>query len=248
MKVLIDGRICEAEYGEYILAVAKRNGIDIPTLCHHEALTELGTCRLCIVELVKAEKTKIVASCIYPITHELEIRTDSSRIFRIRKIIMKLLLSRAPENAYLNSLALQYGLQPTRLLKPSDQEENCILCGLCVKACEELGANAISTVCRGTEKKVSTTYDEPSPACVGCGSCATVCPTRAIVMEDKDGTRTIWGKTFSMLKCKNCGEYFAPNEYIEFVGKRLGQKLEGEYCSSCRKAIQGTKYRDIYGI
>ncbi|HYF81431.1 MAG TPA: 2Fe-2S iron-sulfur cluster-binding protein [Clostridia bacterium] len=121
MKVLIDGRTCEAEYGEYILAVAKRNGIDIPTLCHSDALDGLGTCRLCVVELVEAEKTKIVASCIYPITRELEIRTDSSRIFRIRKTIMKLLLSRAPENEHLNSLALQYGLQPVRLLGLTDK-------------------------------------------------------------------------------------------------------------------------------
>ncbi len=248
MKVMIDGRTCDAEYGEYILAVAKRNGFDIPTLCHSDALTGLGTCRLCVVEIMEDQKTKVVASCIYPITRELEIKTDSSRIFRIRKTIMKLMLSRAPENACLNSLARQYGLQTSKLPDLPDKAEDCILCGLCVKACEEMGTNAISTVGRGTGKKVSTPYDEPSAACVGCGSCAAVCPTGAIGMEDKNGIRTIWDKAFKMLRCEKCGHYFVPKEYFEFMEKKLGQKLDCRYCSSCRKAIYGLKYKDIFGI
>lgn len=248
MKVVIDDKTCEAEYGEYILAVAKRNGIDIPTLCHSDALPGLGSCRLCIVELVEAQKTKVVASCIYPITRELEIRTDSYKIIRMRKTIMKLLLSRDPENEYLNRIARQYGLQPLKLPKLSGKAEACILCGLCVKACEEMGANAISTAGRGTSKKISTPYDEPSAVCVGCGSCAAVCPTEAIEIEDKNGTRTIWGRTFELVKCERCGQYFAPKVYIEFMERKLGEKLEGDYCSSCRKAINAGKFRDIYRV
>lgn len=246
MKVIIDGITCEAEYGENILAVARRNRIDIPTLCHNDALCGLGTCRLCAVELVEGEKARIVASCIYPITREIEIKTDSCRVYRIRKTIMRLLLSRAPENEYLNSVALRYGLQPGSLLQFHDKKSDCILCGLCVKACEEIGANAISTVGRGTGKKVSTPFDEPSDACVGCGSCVGVCPTGAIKLEDRDGTRKIWGKTFELLKCKRCGKYYAPREYIEFMEKKLGQKTVSEYCSSCKKAINAERFKDIY--
>lgn len=247
MKVVIDGITCETECGEYILDVAKRNGIDIPSLCHNDALKGLGTCRLCVVELAGKEKSRMVASCIYPITGELNIRTNSPRVIRIRKTIMKLLLSRAPGNEHLNNLALRYGLQPESLLKPHEKDEKCILCGLCVRACEELGANAISTVLRGTGKKVSTPYDEPSPVCVGCGSCAEVCPTGAVEMEDRDGIRSIWGKAFELLKCERCGRCFAPVEYIKFMEKKLGQKLIDICCSSCRKAISAEKLRDIYG-
>jgi len=246
MRIIIDGRNCEAEPGEYILAVAKRNGIDIPTLCSSDALPGIGSCRICVVELIERNKTRVVASCIYPITHEAEVITNSQRIIGIRKTIMKLLLSRAPENEHLSNFAKRYGLWPSELLNA--QEEECILCGLCTRACEELGANAISTVGRGTDKKVSTPYDEPSAVCIGCGSCAAVCATKVIKAEEVNGTRKIWGKTFELLRCKRCGEHYAPREYIDFMEKKLGEKSEGDYCSSCRKVMQAEKFRDIYRI
>lgn len=248
MKVVIDDRTCEAEYGESILTVARRNEIDIPTLCHSDALAGMGSCRLCIVELLEAEKTKVVASCIYPITRELVIRTDSYRVIRIRKSIMKLLLSRTPENKYLSSIAKKYGLTTSRTPLLHSKSEDCILCGLCVRACEEVGANAISTVGRGTEKKVSTPYDEPSAVCIGCGSCTAVCPTGAIKLEENEGKRIIWGKSFELEKCRGCGQYYEPVEYIEFVKKKLGEGHEENYCSRCRKAMYGSKFRDIFRI
>jgi len=248
MKIVIDGKTCEAEHGEYILAVAKRNGIDIPTLCNSDALPGLGSCRLCVVELIERNRAKVVASCIYPITREVEVRTGSDRIVRIRKSIIKLLLSRAPENKYLNSICEQYGLKPSKPLELPQKVDNCVLCGLCAKACEEFGANAISTVSRGTSKKISTPYDEPSTVCVGCGSCAAVCPTGAIGIDEKNGIRTIWGKTFELVKCERCGQYFQPKEYIEFLEKKLGQNFEKMYCSACRKAINAEQFRDIYGL
>jgi len=67
-------------------------------------------------------------------------------------------------------------------------------------------------------------------------------------MEDCNGTRTIWGKTFELLSCERCGKNYATKEYIEFMEKKLGEKLEGQYCGNCRKAINAERFRDIYGI
>ena len=80
-----------------------------------------------------------------------------------------------------------------------NSKENCILCGLCVKACEAMGTNAISFVDRGTTKKVSTPYDDASKDCIGCGACADVCPTGNISLTDKDGERNIWNKKFNLV-------------------------------------------------
>jgi NADH dehydrogenase/NADH:ubiquinone oxidoreductase subunit G len=237
VRIIINGIACEVEYGEYILSIARRNGIDIPTLCNSDALAGSGSCRLCVVELIERNRSKVVASCIYPITREVEIRTDTPKIIGIRKTIMKLLLSRAPENQYLNAVSEKYGLMPSKMPELPAKIDNCILCGLCAKACEELGSDAISTVGRGTGKKVSTPYEEPS-----------VCPTGAIEMEEKQGIRKIWGKTFELLRCKRCGQYYAPKEYIDFVMKKTGGKLEGQYCSICRKGINAEKFRDIFGL
>lgn len=248
MKVIIDGITCEAEQGEYILAVAKRNGVEIPTLCNSEALPEMGTCRLCVVELLERNRSKVVASCIYPLTREVEIRTNTPRIQGIRKTIVKLLLSRAPENEQLNKLAERYSLLSDTIPELGEKVEDCILCGLCAKACEELGSNAIATVGRGIGKKVSTPYNEPSAVCIGCGSCAEVCPTGAIKLEEQQGIRRIWGKGFELLSCDRCGKPYASKEYIEYVEKVSGEKLEGHYCSSCRKSITGERFRDIYGL
>lgn len=248
MKVVIDGIACEAEYGEYILQVAKRNGIEIPTLCHSDGLPGLGSCRLCMVEVREGKKSGVVASCIYPITGEIEVTTDSERIAGMRRTITGLLLARVPENEYLKGLAAKYGAYPIRTMPALQAKDDCILCGLCVKACEAMGKSAISTVGRGIEKKVSTPYDEPSNDCIGCGSCAAACPTGAVKLEQHDGIRTIWGKNFELVKCRRCGSYYEPKEFIDYIRNRLGKSEDEEYCSTCRRIIEGEKFKDIYGI
>jgi NADH dehydrogenase/NADH:ubiquinone oxidoreductase subunit G len=176
MNIIIDGIACEALHGEYILQVARRNGIKIPALCHHDALSGIGSCRLCVVEVIEEGKSKIVASCLYPITRELEVRTHSEKLTGIRRTIMKLLLERTSFNEQLRNFAEKYDIYSTgedRLIQGKDE---CMLCGLCVKACEKLGNSAISTVGRGVGKKVAPPYEEPPGDCIGCGSCASVCP------------------------------------------------------------------------
>lgn len=245
MNIIIDGVKCEVKTGEYILDAAERNGIHIPALCHNEALPGQGVCRLCIVEVVEGKRRKIVTSCIFPIQREIEVVTNSERVRAIRKTIIMLLSARIPGSQYLNKLKEEYGVEDAKRFKP-DMKEECILCGLCVRACEEMGSCAISTVNRGITKKVSTPYDEPSSVCIGCGACAYVCPTGAIKVEEVSGKRFIWNKEFELLKCSACGEYFTTPEQAEYVRKKLGTDKVELLCPKCKKVETAEKLRDIY--
>ncbi|HBC98093.1 MAG TPA: NADH-quinone oxidoreductase subunit E/F [Clostridium sp.] len=248
MKITIDGKICEAQPGEFILEVARRNNIYIPTLCHNDALPGLASCRLCIVEVIDRGRSKIVTSCIFPISREVEVVTDSYKIRRMRKNIVMLLQARCPANKEVAELAKVFEVEQKRIKRfKLNTEENCILCGLCVKACGKLGAGAISTVNRGIYKNVSTPYDEPSPECIGCASCANVCPTNAIKVVDWNGQREIWGKKFKMVKCDLCGKYFATEDHVKYAYKRLNMAPpEKLLCNTCKKKIAAKDIKDIF--
>lgn len=256
VKVTINGKGYEAEKGESVLQLCRRNGIHIPTLCHSDALQGLGSCRLCIVEVIQNNWSKIVTSCVYPITREIEILTDSDKIKRLRSIIIKLLYERTPHSEEINKLREEYGISKIRYEVENvvGSEEKCMLCGLCVKACDKLGTGAISTVNRGIDKKVSTPYDEASADCIGCGSCAHVCPTNAIEFVEKDGERKIWGKTFKLIKCSICGEYFATQEEYKYASDKLSSVDDldifsnsgSSVCEKCRKKVNADKIKDIY--
>jgi formate hydrogenlyase subunit 6/NADH:ubiquinone oxidoreductase subunit I len=177
-----------------------------------------------------------------------EVITNSYNIRRMRKNIVMLLQARCPENKEVAELARAFEVEQKRVKRfKLDEKENCILCGLCVKACNELGTGAISTVNRGINKKISTPYEEPSDKCIGCASCANVCPTNAIKVVDWDGQREIWGKKFNMVKCDLCGEYFATEEHIDYAYKRLGiDKPEKIICSTCKKKIAAKDIKDVF--
>lgn len=247
MEIIIDGKKCVAKNGEYILNIARRNGIHIPTLCHSDALPGQATCRLCIVEVIENGRNKVVTSCIFPVTGEMEVVTNSEKIQRMRKTIIRLLSARAPKNEYIKKLREEYGLSAEARFS-GDDKENCILCGLCVRACDEMGISAISTVNRGIGKKVSTPFDEASDVCIGCGACAFVCPTGAIKILDKDGIRHLWNKDFELVKCQKCGEYFTTQEHIEYMKKKFGEDKCYSFCEKCRKKAAGEKMAESYRI
>ncbi len=177
----INGKEVQGEEGQYILDVAKKSGIEIPTLCHHEALEPAGMCRLCTVELFDGRRTKFVTACNYPIWEGMEVFTDSESVVQGRKLIVELLLARCPDVPVLKDLAGKYGIEEPRFAKEGD---DCILCGLCVRICEKMGNNAISLTGRGVEMKVDTPFHVQTEFCMGCGSCASVCPTGHIKLED----------------------------------------------------------------
>jgi len=160
-----------------ILEAAQRAGIPIPTLCSHPLIRPYGACRLCVVELIAGGGSKMVSSCTYPAEEGLEVSTDSPSVISVRRMLIELLLARAPRAGIVRRLAREYGIDGTRLKIP-DEGELCILCGLCARVCEEvIGASAINFVKRGTQREVTFAPEISSELCVGCGVCTALCPT-----------------------------------------------------------------------
>ena len=246
MQIIIDKVKCEAKLGETLLTIARKNNIHIPTLCHLDALAGQGNCRMCMVEVIEGKTKKMVASCIYPVTKPIEVITNSETLTKMRKTLVMLLSARVPHNNTVLKLRQEYNLPPVTRFKSNDEEE-CILCGLCTRACDEMGISAISTVNRGINKKVSTPFEEPSTVCIGCGACAHVCPTGAIKIEDIGEERIIWEKSFELLRCSNCGKPFITRVGFEYIKNKINTEIE-TVCENCRKDAITKKLRDIYGF
>lgn len=186
----IDGKQVKANPGSTVLEAARENSINIPTLCVHQKLIPYGACRICSVEAEKNGETWIVASCGYPVEEGLTVRTRSPRLERIRKLLIELV---APQAVFegdvggeIRKLADEYGADIHRFesrLKVKSQR--CILCGLCVRYCEEVvGAPAIGFAGRGIERRVVLYPEVAKRVFAGGMEWATeVCPTGKIGAE-----------------------------------------------------------------
>ena len=241
MIIRINGKECSCERGEYLLQVAKRNDVFIPTICYHEGLGGLGGCRVCLVEVVDGGRSQIVVSCIYPVEKEIEVFTDSEKVREERGVVLALLSRLAPYAKIVKQLSEDYGVEVPRLTN-KEGGLTCILCGRCTTACELVGSGAIAKVNRGITKEINTPYAHPSDECIGCASCAHVCPTNSIFHTEDDTSVTIWGKTFELRRCECCGNTISTDELIA----NALHKAEGDemiLCMECRKALLADKIR-----
>lgn len=243
IDLTINDQHLRVKEGITILQAAETAGIKIPTLCYHKALSWYGACRICLVEISINGSSEIQASCQYKVQPGMIVRTDSERVIRTRKIMVELLLARCPNSKEIRELADELGIRETRFPK---RDEDCLLCGLCVRVCQEVvGMSAIGFINRGTEREVTTPYQAHSDVCIGCTACAMVCPTGAIKIEDHKNLRKIplWHTELKRKRCKVCGNFFAPEVEIDFL-KRKKDKLPQdlfETCPDCRRSELGNK-------
>ncbi len=247
-QLIINGKVVHADDGEMLLAVLRREGIDIPALCHHDAVEPFGACRLCTVEITKEEWDgwkNYVTSCLYPVQDKLIVNTHSDKVIALRRTLLDLMLARSPHSTVVRKLAEQYGITQTGF-EEVPEGDDCILCGLCTRICDHMGFAAISTVGRGHGKKVAPPLDEPPPDCVGCLSCALNCPTNFITFTDEGGYRTIWGKKFELLACKKCGKTTITKEFAETLSATRNIPMEYfEVCDDCHRKELALKMGSI---
>ncbi len=187
IKVKIDGKQIEVKEGTTILNAAKQLNINIPALCSRETVEPYSVCRLCVVDLNDGRKTRMVTSCNYPIRKEIEVNTKSERVKKSRAMVLEMMLSRWPNVPNIKQFAGEYGVSQARFNHPLiDYSPNaCILCGLCVNACSEImWEDIIGFAGRGENRRVVMPFEKHYDACVGCSTCANICPTGAIQLVD----------------------------------------------------------------
>ena len=174
IHLVINGVNVSVEEGSTVLDAARFMGFPIPTLCHMEGLSPYGACRLCVVEIGEGLRAKLVSSCTYPAEEGLHVRTASARVLRARRMILELLLASCPQSKIIQDLASAHGIRRQRFRQEHD---DCILCGLCVRMCEEqMMAKAIGFRGRGERRSIGTPFDIKSEQCRLCGGCIYVCP------------------------------------------------------------------------
>jgi bidirectional [NiFe] hydrogenase diaphorase subunit len=170
----LNGLPVTVEEGTTLLEAARFLGFPIPTLCHMDGLTPYGACRLCVVEIGAGPRARLVSACTYPAEEGLTVRTASSRVMRARKMVLELLLASCSQSKVIQDLAAAYEVRRQRFRQEYD---NCILCGLCVRICQEqMMAKAIGFRGRGEHRSVGAPFDEHSEVCRLCGACMYVCP------------------------------------------------------------------------
>jgi bidirectional [NiFe] hydrogenase diaphorase subunit len=209
--VTIDDRELTVAEDTTILTAARKLGIWIPTLCYNEALSSSGSCRICMVELESGSgKSKLVTACNYPIRKDIRVLTSSPRALEARRGIMELLLARSPESGELKELAARMGVAGTPYPTVTESQRSCILCGMCVKVCEEvIGCSAIGFTGRGINRLVATPFKLAADECIACGACAAVCPVGTIQIRIHEETAEAEISPFKsrakLLICEECG-------------------------------------------
>ncbi len=228
MDLILNGRKVTAHPGATVLDVARRLGIDIPTLCHHPLLTPEASCRLCVVQ--DLQSGKLVPACTTRVSEGMQIETDNARVDQSRRFALELLLARHPLDCMtcdkngvceLQDLAYRFQVDVRRfdyrprsgtrdLSHPfvSYDPEKCILCARCVRGCAEIqGRHALSIYGRGADAHIAPEAKREwiQSRCESCGTCIALCPTGALAERSSIGRGRTWELKKVTTICPYCG-------------------------------------------
>lgn len=228
VNVKINGKAIQVEEGSTILQAAEKLGINIPTFCHDKRLVPHGACRICVVEVEEARI--LLTACTTPVSEGMVIETHSDKVINTRKDILELIWSNHPNDCLtcensgeckLQDYCYEYGVESEDGYKgelrdiPTDNsnvfysndQSKCILCGKCVRVCDELQCtSAIGFSERGFETHVTHPFEVgmEHSTCVSCGNCVSVCPVGALMPKSKERFRN-WETKKVRTTCSYCG-------------------------------------------
>jgi bidirectional [NiFe] hydrogenase diaphorase subunit len=218
VNVNIDGATVRAPRGTSVLDAAIEYGICIPHLCHVPNLSDIGACRLCIVEHVVNGRSEVTTSCTLNVEEGMVIRANTEKIRRLRRNLAELLVAQAPNSRAIQDIALRCGVKEVRY---PFRNSDCVLCGRCVRVCTEIGF-----VGRGKDRHVDFPFGIRPDFCKQCGNCIQICPMTIPPCDGpmKPGEEYLCGKCESQLmiadetpgSCTWCklGEGFGCGRYV----------------------------------
>jgi len=268
VRLWIDGKEIEAEEGKTILEVARENGIYIPTLCYHEKLPPIGACRLCIVEIEGYDEPQ--PACMQPVQEGMVVRTNTEKLYQMRKEILGVLLENHPLDCpvcdkagecRLQDLVYEFGYD-SRIVEDSESPpmlarkpvsyatvaikyypSRCILCQRCVYACREVAQRGVLALNKDY-KAIEVVHPE---RCISCGECLAVCPVGALTQNVSRIKARPWQRREVRTVCPYCGLGCVVDLQVfedRVIGVRAEESVPPNYGTLCVKGRFGFEFID----